>query len=86
MEQTKFNKSFFDKVESVKIKDPLAIALGAMDKKRGICFYVYRCGKTCRSFMSGGFWRIQINPIGIKSLYGNETPARGQIRVTFKGG
>jgi len=30
MEQTKFNKSFFDKVETIKIKDPLAIALGAM--------------------------------------------------------
>ena len=27
MEQTKFNKSFFNSVEPIKIKDPLAIAL-----------------------------------------------------------
>ena len=38
MEQTKFNKSFFDKVETVRIKDPLAIALGAMDKNEVFVF------------------------------------------------
>ena len=86
MEQTKFNKSFFDKVESIKIKDPLAIALGAMDKNEAFVFTytdaVKLAGHSCPA-VSGAYKLTQLT---LKSLYGNETPARGQIRVTFKGG
>ena len=55
MEQTKFNKSFFDKVESIRIKDPLAIALGAMDKNEAFVFTYTDAVKLARPFMSGRF-------------------------------
>jgi len=32
VESTKFNKVFFDDVEPIKVEDPLAVVLGAMDK------------------------------------------------------
>src|SRR3972149_11305743 len=86
MEQTKFNKSFFDKVEPVRIKDPLAIALGAMDKNESFVFTytdaVKLAGHSCPA-VSGAY---KLTCLAIKSLYGNETPVRGQIRVSFKGG
>ena len=30
--QTRFNKAFFDEVEPIKLVDPLAVTLGAIDK------------------------------------------------------
>lgn len=86
MEQTKFNKAFFDAVETIKIKDPLAIALGAMDKNEVFVFSytdaVKLAGHSCPA-VSGAY---KLTQLALKSLYGNETPVRGQIRVTFKGG
>lgn len=86
MEQTKFNKSFFDSVEPIKIKDPLAIALGAMDKNEPFVFTytdaVKFAGHSCPA-VSGAY---KLTQLSLKSLYGNEIPIRGQIRVTFKGG
>ena len=86
MEQTKFNKSFFDKVESIRIKDPLAIALGAMDKNEAFVFTytdaVKFAGHSCPA-VSGAY---KLTQLALKSLYGSETPIRGQTRVTFKGG
>jgi len=37
--QSKFNIDFLDQVEPIKMKDPLAVALGAMDKDEP---FVYR--------------------------------------------
>lgn len=86
MEQTKFNKSFFDSVEPIKIKDPLAIALGAIDKNELFVFTytdaVKLAGHSCPA-VSGAY---KLTQLALKSLYGNEIPIRGQIRVTFKGG
>lgn len=86
MEQTKFNKSFFSSVEPVRIKDPLAIALGAMDKNEAFVFTytdaVKLAGHSCPA-VSGAY---KLTLLALKSLYGNEIPVRGQIKVTFKGG
>src|SRR5574341_1181942 len=86
MEQTKFNKSFFDAVEPIKIKDPLAIALGAMDKNEAFIFTytdaVKFAGHSCPA-VSGAY---KLTQLALKSLYGDEIPIRGQIRVIFKGG
>ncbi len=86
MEQTKFNKSFFDSVEPIRVKDPLAIALGAMDKNEAFVFTytdaVKFAGHSCPA-VSGAY---KLTQLALKSLYGSETPIRGQIRVTFKGG
>ncbi|GJQ23463.1 MAG: hypothetical protein HRU72_04690 [Planctomycetia bacterium] len=84
MEQTKFNKSFFNSVEPIKIKDPLAIALGAMDKNEAFVFTytdaVKLAGHSCPA-VSGAY---KLTQLALKSLYGNEIPVRGQIKVTFK--
>lgn len=86
MEQTKFNKSFFTSVESIRIKDPLAIALGAMDKNEAFVFTytdaVKLAGHSCPA-VSGAY---KLTLLALKSLYGSEIPVRGQIKVTFKGG
>ena len=84
--QTKFNKDFFDQVESIKMKDPLAVALGAMDKDEP---FVYRfedavktAGHSCPA-VSGAY---RLTQTALKHLYGNEIPVRGNIKVTFRGG
>lgn len=86
MEQTKFNKPFFNEVETIKIKDPLAVALGAIDKGEPFVFTymdaVKLAGHSCPA-VSGAY---KLTQLALKSLYGSETPVRGQIRVTFKGG
>ncbi|MDR4496984.1 MAG: FmdE family protein [Candidatus Scalindua sp.] len=83
--QTKFNKAFFDEVEPIKLKDPLAVALGAMDKDEP---FVYKygdavkiAGHSCPA-VSGAYRMTQI---ALKKLYGNDTPVRGEIKVTFRG-
>lgn len=86
MEQTRFNKAFFDTVEPIKLKDPLAIALGAMDRDAVFVFNytdaIKMAGHSCPA-VSGAY---KLTQLALKALYGNETPIRGQIRVTFKGG
>ncbi|TLD42635.1 MAG: hypothetical protein JETT_1089 [Candidatus Jettenia ecosi] len=86
MEQTKFNKPFFNTVEPIKIKDPLAIALGAMDRNEAFVFTytdaVKFAGHSCPA-VSGAY---KLTQLALKSLYGNELPIRGQMRVIFKGG
>ncbi len=37
--QTNFNKKFFDNIKPIKMKEPFAVALGAMDKDE---LFVYR--------------------------------------------
>lgn len=86
MEQTKFNKPFFKEVDTIRIKDPLAVALGAIDKSEPFVFTymdaVKLAGHSCPA-VSGAY---KLTQLALKSLYGGETPVRGQIRVTFKGG
>jgi formylmethanofuran dehydrogenase subunit E len=84
--QTNFNKKFFDQVAPIKIKEPFAVALGAIDKDE---VFVYRyedavkmAGHSCLA-VSGAYRMTQI---ALKHLYGDETPLRGGINVTFKGG
>ncbi|MCC7212376.1 MAG: hypothetical protein E3K40_04070 [Candidatus Brocadia sp.] len=85
MEQTNFNKSFFSSVEPIKMKDPLAVALGAMDKNEAFVFTytdaVKLAGHSCPA-VSGAY---KLTLLALKSLYGTEIPVRGQIKVTFKG-
>jgi len=84
--QTKFNKDFFDQVEPILMKDPLAVALGAMDKNEP---FVYRfedaiktAGHSCPA-VSGAY---RLTQIALKHLHGDEIPVRGNIKVTFRGG
>ena len=84
--QTKFNIDFLDQVEPIKMKDPLAVALGAMDKDD---VFVYRyedavktAGHSCPA-VSGAY---RLTQTALKHLHGDEIPVRGNIKVTFRGG
>jgi len=84
--QTNFNKKFFDRIEPIKMKEPFAVALGAMDKDE---LFVYRyedavkmAGHSCLA-VSGAY---RLTQVALKRLYGDEIPLRGGITVTFKGG
>lgn len=83
--QTKYSKDFFDKSESIKVKDPLASMLGAMDKD-DVFVYTYAdavkfAGHSCPA-VAGAYKSTQM---ALKALYGDEIPVRGNIKVTFKG-
>jgi hypothetical protein len=86
VEPTKFNKVFFDEVEPIKLYDPLAVALGAIDKGEPMVYTygdaVKLAGHSCPA-VSGAYKMTQI---ALKELYPDETPVRGEIQVTFKGG
>src|SRR3989339_366196 len=83
--QTKYSKDFFDSAEPIRIKDPLAVALGAMDKG-GVFVFTYAdavkfAGHSCPA-VAGAYKSTQI---ALKALYGEEVSVRGNIKVTFKG-
>ena len=83
--QTKYSKEFFDSAEPIKIKDPLAVVLGAMDKG-GVFVFTYAdavkfAGHSCPA-VAGAYKSTQL---ALKALYGEEAPVRGNIKVTFKG-
>ncbi len=84
--QTRYSKDFFDKTEPIKMKDPLAIMLGAMDKGE-IFVYTYAdavkfAGHSCPA-VAGAYKSTQL---ALKALYGEEVPVRGNIKIVFKGG
>src|SRR3972149_1003538 len=84
--QTKYSKDFFDSAEPIRIKDPLAVALGAMDKG-GVFVFTYAdavkfAGHSCPA-VAGAYKSTQM---ALKALYGDEIPVRGNVKVTFKGG
>ena len=83
---TKFNIDFLDEVETIKMNDPLAVALGAMDKDEPFMYgyedAVKTAGHSCPA-VSGGY---RLTMIALKHLHGDEIPVRGNIKVTFRGG
>ncbi|GAB62863.1 conserved hypothetical protein [Candidatus Jettenia caeni] len=83
--QTNYSKDFFDRVEPIKMKDPLAVVLGAMEKGEVFTFTyadaVKSAGHSCPA-VAGAYKSTQMV---LKSLYGDEVPVRGNIKVTFKG-
>jgi len=83
--QTKFRKEFFNNVEPIKVKDPLAVVLGAMDKTEVFTFTyadaIKFAGHSC-PVVAGAYKSTQL---ALKKLYGDEYPVRGNIKVTVKG-
>ncbi|WP_457568472.1 hypothetical protein [Desulfurobacterium sp.] len=70
---------FFNNIEKIKVKDPLAAFLGAGD---GIFEYSYYdmvkiTGHSCAT-VAGGYLIVSE---GLKHLYGTEIPERGNIKV-----
>lgn len=84
--QSNWSQSFFDEAPEIKLTDPLAYILGAMEAD-GVMVFKYAdavkmAGHSCMA-VSGAF---MITVKALKALYGEETPVRSQIRVTIKGG
>ncbi len=75
---------FFNDVAPIVVRDPLSEVLGAASN--GIIDFTYRdvvklAGHSCPT-VAGAFLMVQE---GLKSLYGDKTPVRGEIKVLMKG-
>lgn len=77
---------FFDKVEPIVMREPLAETLGAVEKGDTLSYSFADCvkyaGHVCPSVASA----YKITQIALKALYPNETPVRGEIEVILHGG
>jgi len=82
---TKWKQTFYDEVEPIKLKDPLAVFLGAIDEHEEFIFTyedaVKLAGHSCPA-VSGAY---KVTEKALKALYGNETPVRGGISVKVLG-
>ena len=83
--QTKWKQEFYDEVDPIKLKDPLAVFLGAIDENEEFVFTyedaVKLAGHSCPA-VSGAY---KITQKALFALYGNETPIRGEISVRVLG-
>ncbi|MBI5144215.1 MAG: hypothetical protein HZA30_04025 [Candidatus Omnitrophica bacterium] len=83
--QTKWKQAFYDDVEPIKLKDPLAIFLGAIDEGEDFIFTygdaIKLAGHSCPA-VSGAY---KITEKALKALYGSEVPVRGEISVKVLG-
>ncbi|MDO8748406.1 MAG: FmdE family protein [Candidatus Omnitrophota bacterium] len=82
---TKWKQLFYDEVEPIKLKDPLAVFLGAIDEHEEFIFTyedaVKLAGHSCPA-VSGAY---KVTEKALKALYGNEIPMRGGISVKILG-
>lgn len=74
---------FFDKIPTIKLKDDLALFLGAFDD--GIIEFSYldivkSAGHSCPTVLGAYLMTLK----GLEALYENELPKRGEILVEFK--
>ena len=83
--QTRWKQPFYQDVEPIKLKDPLAVFLGAIDDSGEFIFTysdaIKLAGHSCPA-VSGAY---KITQKALKALYGNEIPIRGQISVRILG-
>ena len=84
-DNTQFRQDFYNKVEPIKLTDPLSFALGATAKGEPFVYHytdiVKYSGHSCPS-VAGAYKMTQI---ALKELYGGKLPIRGNIKVTMKG-
>ena len=82
---TKWKQLFYDEVEPIKLKDPLAVFLGAIDEQEEFIFTyedaVKLAGHSCPA-VSGAY---KVTEKALKALYGSEIPMRGGISVKVLG-
>lgn len=83
--QTRWKQSFYDDVEPIKLKDPLAVFLGAIEEGEEFVFTyadaIKLAGHSCPA-VSGAY---KITQKALRVLYGNETPVRGEVSVRILG-
>jgi hypothetical protein len=77
--------SFFDKVQAIQLQDPLSNFLGAFEEGKIQIEYidcVKLAGHSCPTVAGAYLMAIK----GMKALYGNQLPQRGNIHVSMKAG
>lgn len=83
--QTRWKQSFYDDAEPIKLREPLAEFLGAIEEGEEFVFTytdaVRLAGHSCPA-VSGAY---KITQKALKALYGNETAVRGEISVKVLG-
>ncbi len=83
---SQWKQGFFDEVEPILLREPLAFVLGSQKKDEPFVFNytdaVMLAGHSCPS-VSGVY---KLTQKALKALYGNELPVRGEIKVLIKGG
>ena len=82
---TKWKQAFYDEVEPIKLKDPLAVFLGAINENEEFIFTyedaVKLAGHSCPA-VSGAY---KVTEKALAALYGSEIPIRGGISVKVLG-
>ena len=83
--QMKWKQPFYDDVEPIRLKDPLAVFLGAIEEGEEFIFAytdaVKLAGHSCPA-VSGAY---KVTQKALKALYGDEIPIRGEISVRILG-
>lgn len=83
--QTRWKQPFYDDVEPIKLREPLAEFLGAVDEGEEFIFTyqdaVKLAGHSCPA-VSGAY---KITQKALKALYKDEVPVRGEISVKVLG-
>lgn len=84
-DQSRWKQDFFAEVEEIRLKDPLSYILGAMDEGEEMVFKytdaVKMAGHSCAAV--SGAYKLTLE--ALKRLYGDDTPVRGDVKVTIKG-
>lgn len=83
--QTRWKQAFYEDVAPIRLKDPLAVFLGAIDEQEDF-FFTYTdavklAGHSCPA-VSGAY---KITQKALSALFGAETPLRGGISVKVLG-
>ena len=83
--QTRWKQVFYGDAEPIKLREPLAEFLGAINAGEELAFTytdaVKLAGHSCPA-VSGAY---KITQKALKALYGNEIPVRGEISVRIMG-
>ena len=82
---TKWKQHFYEDVAPIRIKDPLAIFLGAIDEGEEFVFTytdaIKLAGHSCPA-VSGAY---MMTAKALSALYGSDTPVRGEVSVKVLG-
>ena len=85
MPHTKWKQSFYNDIEPISLRDPLASTLGAIDDDEPIHYHYQDCvklaGHACPSVSSA----FHMTKLALKELYGDEVPVRGNLEVRYSG-
>ena len=83
--QMRWKQAFYEDVEQIKLREPLAEFLGAVNEGEEFVFTYYDAvklaGHSCPA-VSGAY---KVTQKALKALYGSEIPVRGEISVKVLG-